>query len=75
MGVGFVLVRIVYTPIEQVHVIGFLVGLGILMWGMGAISIALYDRVQPRVATSAAVGPMPPVALPPHTSVGGVQPA
>ncbi len=75
MAVGFVLVRVVYTPLEHVHVIGGLVALGICMWGMGAISLALYDRLQPRVSASAVPGAMPPVPLPPHTTVGGVQPA
>ena len=52
MAAGFVLVRIVYTPLAHLHVIGFLVGLGIWMWGMGAISLALYNRVQPKVSPS-----------------------
>jgi len=57
MAMGFVLVRIVYTPLEHVHVIGFLVGLGILMWGMGAMSLAVYNRLQPKVAMVGAVQP------------------
>ncbi len=75
MAMGFVLVRIVYTPLARLHVIGFLVGLGIWMWGMGAISLALYNRFSPRVLPGALAGSMPPVSLPPHTTVGGVQPA
>jgi hypothetical protein len=75
MALGFVLVRIVYTPVGQLHVIGFLVGLGIWMWGMGAISLALYNRFSPRVSPSAVPGSMPPVSLPPHTTIGGIQPA
>jgi hypothetical protein len=75
MAMGFVLVRIVYTPLSQLHVIGFLVGLGIWMWGMGAISLALYNRFSPRVLPGAVAGSMPPVSLPPHTTIGGVQPA
>lgn len=74
MAAGFVLVRVVYTPISSLPK-GFLVGLGIWIWGMGAIALAVYDRVRPRVAASAAVGPMPPVALPPPSTIGGVQPA
>jgi len=57
MAMGFVLVRIVYTPLEHVHVIGFLVGLGILMWGMGAMSLAVYNRLQPKVGMMGAVQP------------------
>jgi len=75
MALGFVLVRIVYTPLSQLHVIGSLVGLGIWMWGMGAISLALYNRFSPRVSPNAVAGSMPPVSLPPHTTVGGIQPA
>jgi hypothetical protein len=70
-----VLVRVVYTPLAHLHVIGFLVGLGIWMWGMGAISLALYNRFSPRVLPGTVAGSMPPVSLPPHTTVGGVQPA
>ncbi|MGB2624524.1 MAG: polymer-forming cytoskeletal protein, partial [Candidatus Acidiferrum sp.] len=76
MALGFVIVRIVYTPLAHVHVVGALVGLGIWIWGMGAIALAIYDLVvQPRTAQSATPGGMPPVGLPPHTTVGGVQPA
>ena len=57
MAMGFTLVRIVYTPVSQLHVIGFLVGLGIWMWGMGAISLALYNRLQPKVAMVGGVQP------------------
>jgi cytoskeletal protein CcmA (bactofilin family) len=52
MAAGFVIVRIVYTPIAPLHVIGALVGLGIWMWGIGAISLALYKRLQPKVTGS-----------------------
>ena len=74
MAMGFALVRIVYTPLEHLHVIGFLVALGIWMWGMGAISLALYNRFSPKVS-SGAVGSVPPASLPPYTTVGGIQPA
>jgi cytoskeletal protein CcmA (bactofilin family) len=75
MAMGFVIVRIIYTPLEHLHVIGALVGLGIWMWGMGSISLALYNRLAPRVSPNAAAGPVPPVVLPPHTTIGGIQPA
>ena len=74
MAMGFALVRIVYTPLEHVHVIGVLAALGIFMWGMGAISLALYNRFSPRIPLGA-VGPVPPTSLPPYTTVGGIQPA
>ena len=67
MAIGFVLVRIVYTPLAHVHVIGFLVGLGIWMWGMGAISLALYNRLAPKVSQAGVT--FPPVPLPAQTTV------
>jgi hypothetical protein len=74
MAMGFALVRIIYTPLEQLHVVGHLVALGIWMWGMGAVSLALYNRFSPRVSSGVA-GSVPPVSLPPYTTVGGIQPA
>jgi len=52
MAAGFVIVRIVYTPIAPLHVIGVLVALGIWWWGIGAIALALYRRLQPKVSSS-----------------------
>jgi cytoskeletal protein CcmA (bactofilin family) len=71
MALGFVIVRIVYTPLAHVHVIGMLAGLGIWMWGMGAISLALYRRVQPVIAPNVPSAPY----TPPNTTVGGALPA
>ena len=70
MVVGVVLVRIV----TSIPFIGgwaaFIVGL----WGMGAISLALYRRLQPIVAPNIPSMPMGPAAtpLPPNTTVGGI---
>ena len=75
MALGFVLVRLVYTGLEQVHVIGLLSGLAIWMWGMGSISLALYRRLQPTTAGGMPSAPYMPPPLPPNTTVGGVQPA
>jgi hypothetical protein len=75
MALGFVLVRLVYTGLEQMHVIGLLSGLAIWMWGMGSISLALYRRLQPAIAGGAPSAPYMPPPLPPNTTVGGVQPA
>ena len=74
MAVGFVIVRIVYTPIEQIHIYGFLVACGIFIWGMGSISLALYNRLAPAGASGPG-GTVPTAPLPPHTTIGGVQPA
>jgi cytoskeletal protein CcmA (bactofilin family) len=74
MALGFVLVRIAYTFLAHVHVLGLLGALGIWMWGMGAVSLALYRRFQPVIAPGSPAGPFTP-PLPPNTTVGGVQPA
>jgi cytoskeletal protein CcmA (bactofilin family) len=74
MALGFVIVRIVYTPLANVHVVGILAGLGIWMWGMGAISLALYRRLQPVIAPNAPSGPFA-APMPPNTTVGGALPA
>ena len=74
MALGFVIVRIVYTPLGHVHVLGILAGLGIWMWGMGAISLALYRRFQPVIAPNAPSAPYTP-PMPPNTTVGGPLPA
>ena len=71
MALGFVIVRIVYTPLAQVHVVGMLAALGIWMWGMGAISLALYKRLQPVIAPNLPGAPNAP-PMPPNTTVGGV---
>jgi cytoskeletal protein CcmA (bactofilin family) len=71
MALGFVLVRIGYTLLAQVHVLRLLGALGIWMWGMGAVSLALYRRFQPVIAPGMSSSP----PLPPNTTVGGVQPA
>jgi cytoskeletal protein CcmA (bactofilin family) len=74
MALGFVIVRIVYTPLANVHVLGILAGLGIWMWGMGAISLALYRRLQPVIAPNVPPTPNTP-PMPPNTTVGGAVPA
>ena len=74
MALGFVIVRIVYTPLAQVHVLGLLAALGIWMWGMGAISLALYQRLQPVITPNMPSGPYAP-PIPPNTTVGGALPA
>jgi cytoskeletal protein CcmA (bactofilin family) len=70
IALGFVLVRIVYTPLERLHVIGGLVACGIWIWGMGAISLALYKQLQPTPLGGLSTGSL---ASPPL--VGGAQPA
>jgi cytoskeletal protein CcmA (bactofilin family) len=74
MALGFAIVRVVYTPLAHVHVLGMLAGLGIWMWGMGAISLALYRRLQPVIAPNVPSAPYTP-PMPPNTTVGGAVPA
>jgi cytoskeletal protein CcmA (bactofilin family) len=70
MAVGFVILRLC-TMIPHV---GFWVKYGTAFWGMGAISLAVYRRLQPAIAPGSPAGPFTP-PLPPNTTVGGVQPA
>jgi cytoskeletal protein CcmA (bactofilin family) len=74
MALGFVIVRIAYSLVSQVHALGVLGALGIWIWGMGAISLAVYRRFQPRIAPGAPGAPFTSTPLPPNTTVGGVQP-
>jgi cytoskeletal protein CcmA (bactofilin family) len=69
MAAGFVVVRIIYTFMEQVPVLGLLGALGILTWGMGAISLAIYRRFQPILAPGVPSAPSA-TPLPPNTTVG-----
>jgi cytoskeletal protein CcmA (bactofilin family) len=74
MALGFVIVRIVYTPLSQVHILGLVAALGIWMWGMGAISLALYKRLQPVIAPNVPSAPQtPPMSA--GTPLGGALPA
>jgi cytoskeletal protein CcmA (bactofilin family) len=67
MAIGLIIVRLAGSiP----HVGGWL-KFGVILWGIGAISLALYKRFQPVIAPGM---PSPP-PLPPNTTVGGVQPA
>jgi hypothetical protein len=70
MAVGVVLVR-VCTAIPDV---GVWVKFVAILWGIGAISLAVFRRFQPVPATGVTV---PPGAqpLPPSTTVGGPLPA
>jgi cytoskeletal protein CcmA (bactofilin family) len=70
MALGFVIVRIVYTPLAHMHVVGLLAALAIWMWGMGAISVAVYRRFQPMMPQGATSAPYTP-PMPPNTTVGG----
>ncbi len=67
--VGVVAVRVV----TSIPFIGFWAACVVAVWGMGAISLALYRRLQPTMAPNIPSVPMPPMnsPLPPHTTVAG----
>jgi cytoskeletal protein CcmA (bactofilin family) len=71
MAVGVVLVRLATT----IPHIGGWVKFGVILWGVGAISLALYKRFQPASAPSLPSSPIAPPPLPSNTIVGGAQPA
>jgi len=70
MALGVLLVRIV----TSIPFIGFWAVLAVVLWGMGAISLAVYRRLQPVVAPNIPSVPAGPVGnpLPPNTTVGGM---
>jgi cytoskeletal protein CcmA (bactofilin family) len=70
MAVGLVIVRLCTT----IPHIGGWVKLAAIIWGIGAISLALYRRFQPVIAPNMPSAPFQP-PIPPNTTVGGVQPA
>jgi len=71
MAVGIVIVRLATV----VPILGGWVKFGVMLWGLGAISLALYNRFQPTIAASAPSAPYMAPPLPPNTTVGGMQPA
>jgi cytoskeletal protein CcmA (bactofilin family) len=68
--VGIAAVRV----ITSLPFVGFWAGLAVAVWGMGAISLAMYRRLQPKLAPNIPPAPMPPLStpLPPNTTVGGL---
>ena len=70
MVVGLVLVRLCTT----IPHIGGWVKLAAILWGIGAISLALYRRFQPVIAPGMPSAPYSP-PIPPNTTVGGALPA
>ncbi len=71
MAVGVVIVRLCTT----VPHIGGWVKFGVILWGIGAISLALYRRFQPAISAGMPGAPMVPTPLPPNTTIGGAVPA
>ena len=69
MVVGIVIVRLA-TIIPGA---GGWIKFAVIIWGLGATSLALYNRFQPSIAATPSTPYTPP--LPPNTTVGGMQPA
>jgi cytoskeletal protein CcmA (bactofilin family) len=70
MAVGVVLLRAGMA----LPYIGVWLKMAVIVWGIGALSLAVYRRLQPVMAPNIPSLPVPPVAspLPPNTTVGGV---
>jgi len=60
--------------VTSIPFIGFWAALAVVLWGMGAISLAVYRRLQPVVAPNIPSMPTAPLSnpLPPNTTVGGM---
>jgi hypothetical protein len=71
MAVGVAIVRLCTT----LPGVGGWVKFGVILWGVGAISLALYTRFQPAIAAGLPSGPLVPPPLPSNTTIGGAQPA
>jgi len=73
MVVGLLLVRLVTAAPH----IGGWVKFGVVVWGLGAIALSIYQRFAPVITTPGGPAPAPytPPPLPPNTSVGGIQTA
>jgi cytoskeletal protein CcmA (bactofilin family) len=70
MAVGLVIVRLCTT----IPHVGGWVKFVTILWGIGAISLALYRRFQPVIAPGMPTAPFTP-PMPPNTTVGGALPA
>jgi cytoskeletal protein CcmA (bactofilin family) len=67
MAVGLIIVRL-FTTIPQA---GGWIKFAVMLWGMGAISLAVYRRFQPVIAPGMPSAPFTP-PMPPNTRVGGL---
>ena len=70
MVVGIVIVRLATV----IPIAGGWIKFAVIVWGLGATSLALYHRFQPAIAKTPST-PYTPPPLPPNTTVGGMQPA
>jgi cytoskeletal protein CcmA (bactofilin family) len=71
MTVGVIILRVV----EMIPFFGGWVKFAVLLWGMGAISLAIYRHFSPPRTATVPVSPVMPPPLPPNTTIGSPQPA
>jgi cytoskeletal protein CcmA (bactofilin family) len=72
MVVGVIVVRV----LGMIPFLGGWVRFAVVLWGMGAISLAIYRHFTPPHTATVPVSPaMPPSSLPPNTTIGSPQPA
>jgi hypothetical protein len=71
MVVGVIVIRVM----GMIPFLGFWVRVAVVLWGMGAISLAIYRRFHPAMGASTPVNPVAPTPLPPNTTIGSPQPA
>jgi len=66
MAIGLIIIRLA----GSIPHFGGWIKFGVIIWGIGAISLTAYRRLQPTIAPGISSPPLPPT-----TTVGGVQPA
>jgi cytoskeletal protein CcmA (bactofilin family) len=71
MVVGVILIRVV----EMIPFFGGWVRFAVVLWGMGAISLAIYRHFTPAHTATLPASPVMPPPLPPNTTIGSPQPA
>jgi len=71
MAAGLVIVRLCTT----IPHVGGWIKLGVILWGIGAISLGVYRRFQPVTTPGNPPAPYVPTPMPPNTTVGGTLPA
>jgi cytoskeletal protein CcmA (bactofilin family) len=71
MVVGVMVVRVV----EMIPFLGGWIRFAVLLWGMGAISLAIYRHFTSARTAPVSASPVMPGPLPPNTTIGSPQPA
>jgi len=67
MVVGVIVIRVA----GMIPYLGGWIRFAVVLWGMGAISLAIYKRVHPAAASLLApAAAVPPSSLPPNTTIG-----